>query len=97
MEIDKELRRAVDTGKVVFGTEQVLKDLRDRKAKLILVASNAPALEKRKLEAFAKETEIQVIQSWFTNNQLGSLCGKPFGIAALSVRDEGKSKILETQ
>ena len=95
IDIAKEIRRCVDTGSVAFGTEQGLKDLRDAKAKLVLVASNCPELERHKVNAFAAAASVPVHALTIPNTELGALCGKPFAIAVLSVREAGKSKILE--
>lgn len=90
----KEIRRAVDTGEVKFGIEQALKDLRDASTKLVMVAANAPEMETHKLTAFAKTAGIPLQRLDVSNTELGAICGKPFAIAALSIRNEGKSKIL---
>lgn len=95
IDMSKEIRRAIDTGEVKFGTEQVLKDLRDENTQLVIVASNAPAPAVRKITAFAKTANVPIEKVEVNNTELGALCGKPFAIAALSVRSEGKSKILE--
>ena len=95
IDISKEIRRAVDTGKVLFGTKMSEKSLKNGSGKLIIIANNTPELTKGKLLSFA---EIGNIPSYIFEEsgiELGSVCGKPFPISVMIIEDAGKSKILE--
>ena len=91
MDINKALKTAVTTGKVVFGFEQTLKALNTGKAKLIIVSSNCPD---KQMNIIEKNKNVPFHRFNGTNIELGSACGKPFSISVLSVLNEGQSEIL---
>ncbi|NPA86177.1 MAG: 50S ribosomal protein L30e [bacterium] len=95
MPIEFELRRAVETGKVVFGSRQALKLLANRQCRLVLYAQDAPddvKLDIRKLSSLAG---IPALELPYSSKQLGIICGRPHVVAALAVVDPGYSRILE--
>ncbi|RLG71175.1 MAG: 50S ribosomal protein L30e [Candidatus Iainarchaeum archaeon] len=95
MTFETELRRAVDTGKVIFGTRRTAKTLMNGEGKLLILSSNMPKSQKEKLQHIASLHNIAVKHAEITSKELGEICGKPFGILALLVLDPGRSKILQ--
>lgn len=91
MDINKALKTAVTTGKVLFGFDQTMKAVKAGKAKLIIVSSNLP---EKHLAIIEKHEEVPSHRFSGTNIELGSACGKPFSISVLSVLSEGESEIL---
>ena len=91
----KEIRRAVDTGKVLFGTREAEKSLKNGSGKLIIIASNCPQLVREKLVSFAENGKTPHFAFQGTGLDLGSVCGKPFTVSAMVIEDEGKSKVLD--
>ncbi len=82
------LKLAVETGEVWLGAERARKAVAAKRAKLVVVASNAPPDSLRgivgvKIHTFAG-----------TNADLGAACGKPFSVTLLAVVDPGDSNIL---
>ncbi|MCD6434479.1 MAG: 50S ribosomal protein L30e [Candidatus Diapherotrites archaeon] len=94
MSIKKELRRAVDSGKVLFGVRETEKSILNDSAKLIIIAHNCPEREKNRIIHLAKIARIPLVKMKENAYDIGELCGKPFSIAAMAIIDEGKSKIL---
>ena len=94
VDLSKEIRRAVDSGKVVFGTKQTEKSLLVGKSRLVIIASNAPELALEKVYHQASVGGIPKIKFDGSGLQLGSICGKPFSILMMSVEDPGKSTII---
>ncbi len=91
MDINKALKTAVTTGKVLFGFDQTMKAVKAGKAKLIIVSSNCPD---KHLTVIEKHEEVPSHRFSGTNIELGSACGKPFSVSVLSVLSEGESEIL---
>lgn len=89
------LQMAIKTGEVVLGSKRTLKLVLHGKAKLVVIATNAPPELKRDIEYYAKLSNIPVYRFPGTNMELGTLAGKPFGVAAMAVVDPGQSNILE--
>ncbi len=86
------VRLAVESGKVEFGARTAIVE---GNAKLFVVAANAPAETRAKVENNAKKSKIPVIEYDGNTMELGSVCGKPFPVSVLSVYEEGTSNILE--
>lgn len=93
-DVSKEIRRAVDTGKVVFGRKETEKSLLVGKSKLIILSSNIPELVREKAVHIAEVAGVPHMEFDGTALQLGSVCGKPFGILVMSIEDAGKSNIV---
>jgi large subunit ribosomal protein L30e len=85
----------VKTGKVLFGAENSIKSAKRGKIKLIIVAANCPNNTREEIEYYSKLSNIPVIRYKGSNIDLGLVCGKPFSVSALSLRDPGDSEILK--
>ncbi|RLI13734.1 50S ribosomal protein L30e [Candidatus Bathyarchaeota archaeon] len=94
-ELAKAINMAVRTGKVLLGSKSTIKAAKLGKAKLIIVAENCPAHIRADIEYYARLSGIPVVEFKGTSWDLGQVCGKPFMVAALAVRDPGLSKIME--
>lgn len=89
------LRLAVESGKVEFGSRSGVKDLLLGKTKMVLVAKNAPKALREDVEKYGKLSRIPVVEYPGTSMEMGSICGKPFPVLVLTVRNEGVSNILD--
>ena len=86
---------AIKTGKVRFGSKEAIKALKHGKAKMVIIAANAPKEIKDDILYYAKLSKIPVYIFQGTSVELGTICGKPFMVAAITIYDEGDSRILE--
>jgi large subunit ribosomal protein L30e len=94
-EAGKEIRRAVDTGKVLFGVKETLYSIRNGEGLLLVLARNTPLLTTENVLHLAQLSEIPVYSFSGSGLELGSVCGKPFVVSTLLVMDAGKSKVME--
>lgn len=94
-EAGKEIRRAVDTGKVLFGSKESLYSLKHGDGLLLVVTKNAPVLDLEEMAHIATLANVPVYKFAGNGLELGSVCGKPYVISTLLVTDEGKSKVLQ--
>jgi large subunit ribosomal protein L30e len=97
VDTNKEIRRAVDTGKVVFGTKECKKKLLAGLGEMLIVSKNLPQNQKETLKQIASVENKKFYEYSEPGLVLGSVCGKPFVISAMLVLDAGKSKVLEIQ
>ena len=74
------LKTALKDNKVVFGTERALKALKNNGAKEVFVSKNCPEDLKETIEKYSKLNEIKVSMLDIFNDELGSVCKKPFSI-----------------
>ena len=92
--ISKEIRRAVETGKVSFGTKQGEKILLGGKAELIIISTNCQKTTRERITHLSGITQIPILEFRGTGLELGSVCGKPFTVSVMVIQKAGKSKIL---
>jgi len=92
--LEREVRTAIRTGKVVIGAKKTLKLVRFGKAKLVILASNAPEAYRDDIIRYAKLSGIPVYTYPGNSWDLGAMCGKPFMVSALSIIDPGESNIM---
>jgi len=94
VEANKEIRRAVDTGKVAFGTKVARKKILAGEGEMVIVSNNMPTNEKETLKQLVTVEGKKFYEYSDTGLVLGSVCGKPFTISVMIILDAGKSKVL---
>jgi len=94
-DISRDIRLAVDSGKVALGVNSASKSILDGSSKLVVVASKNKGDRLGDIMHIAKLSEIKVKVFEGTPMDLGVLCGKPFSVSVLSVIDKGNSNILD--
>ncbi|MFP3871438.1 MAG: 50S ribosomal protein L30e [Candidatus Natronoplasma sp.] len=94
MDIKREIRVAVNTGDVDFGTKEAIKNAEDNNCELLVVATNCP--EERFMEA-EDFKGVPIYHFKGNNKALGSASGKPFAVSVLSISDPGDSNILSVR
>ena len=95
IDINKAIVTTVKTGKILFGTNSAIKSARTKKGKLIIIASNCPQDTRREIEYNCKLSTMPMIIYKGNRIDLGAVCGKPFKVTALTIRDLGDSNILK--
>jgi large subunit ribosomal protein L30e len=94
IDIDKAISTAVKTGKVSFGSNSAIQSAKTGKAKMIIVASNCPDEFRKDLEYYCRLSKIPLITYKGSSTDLATVCGKPFLVSALTIREPGDSEIL---
>merc|ERR1712085_153026 len=94
--INARLGLVMKSGKYTLGYSTTLKSLRQGKAKLILIASNCPALRKSEIEYYAMLAKVGVHHFSGDNNELGTACGRYYRVCCLSITDPGDSDIIRS-
>ncbi|NWF86278.1 50S ribosomal protein L30e [Candidatus Bathyarchaeota archaeon] len=94
MDIDKAISTAAKTGKVTFGANSALQNAKMGKAKMIILAANCPEAIREDIEYYANLSNVPLIIHKGSSLDLAALCGKPFSVSALSIREPGDSEIL---
>ncbi len=95
MDVDRGIRVAVDTGNVTLGSVKSIQGLKLGKGKLVILAQNCPDDIREDVMHYSILSEIPVYDYKGTSVELGSVCGKPFTVATLTIKDPGDSNILE--
>jgi large subunit ribosomal protein L30e len=92
---EQELKNTIETGKIIYGTNNVEKEMLIGEPKLLIVSKTIEQRYKELFEHYADILEIRVVEYPERAKELGSVCGKPFGVSVLVVTDFGKSNLLE--
>ena len=95
IDVGKELRRAVDTGKVFFGRRQVEKEVLKGECKLVIISGNSERYARERIEQVCKASKVPFYRFGATGLEIGRYCGKPFVVSFAGVKDEGKSRVLQ--
>jgi large subunit ribosomal protein L30e len=90
LDIAKSLRTAIRDGKVSIGAKNTLKSIQKGDARLIVLAFNCP----QRFQESITSKSVPAISLDMNGVELGSICGKPFAITALSIVDPGSSDIM---
>jgi large subunit ribosomal protein L30e len=95
IDVDKAITAAVKTGKVSFGASSAVQSAQTGKAKLIIIAANAPKEVREDIEYYGKLSKVPLIVYKGSSLDLAAVCGKPFTVSALSIREPGDSEVLK--
>jgi large subunit ribosomal protein L30e len=95
IDVDKAISAAVKTGKVSFGAISAVHSAQTGRAKLIIMAANAPKNVREDVEYYCKLSKVPMIIYKGSSLDLAATCGKPFTVSALSIREAGDSEILK--
>ena len=90
-----DIRLAVDSGDTAIGINSVEQSIKSNSAKVVVVASNNKKETIEDLMHLAKIANIRVLTIKGNSMDLGSICGKPYSVSAVSVINPGNSKILD--
>ncbi len=92
--LTSDIRLAVDSGAVAIGINSVMDSIATGKAKLVIASSKNKPGELSDIEHVAKLADVKVIVFDGDSIQLGTVCGKPYSVSAISILDQGDSNIL---
>ncbi|MHA1595311.1 MAG: 50S ribosomal protein L30e [Candidatus Baldrarchaeia archaeon] len=93
--LEKSLKMALKTGKVILGSKRTLDTIRRGRAKLIILAKEAPEEIKQEVMYYCKLSKTPLYVFEGSSVELGALCGKPFMVSSLAIIDPGDSDILK--
>jgi large subunit ribosomal protein L30e len=95
-DLRQKLTNAIDSGKVTLGSKKVMKELLVGSPKLVILSSNSPTATRERVIYYSMLADVPYYMAQEDASELGSICGKPFGVSAVCVLDEGESGILES-
>lgn len=86
MNIQKEIKDAIKSKKVVIGSGRTLKELKLGKVKFIIIAKNCPKNIIKDIKNNAKLSKSEINEFSGNSIELGTLCKKPFSAAIVSIK-----------
>ncbi len=95
IDAQREIRRAMDSGKVVLGGKSAERCITIGEGRLVITSTNAPQRMRDRILALAKLANIQHYQYSGSGVELGSVCGKPFVVSVMLIKEPGQSNVLQ--
>lgn len=95
IDINKAIAAAARTGKVSYGADSAVQNAKNGKAKIIVLASNCPKNTREDIEYYCRLSDVPLLAYEGSAIDLAGVCGKPFIVSALSIREPGDSEILK--
>ena len=80
-----EIKKIIKVGKIVFGTETTLKNLKLGKIEKVLVSSNCPGNVEKSVLHYSSLSGAKAEKLRFANDELGVICKKPFSVSVFGV------------
>ncbi|MCP4763833.1 MAG: 50S ribosomal protein L30e [archaeon] len=95
-DIDTNIKVAYKTGKIIYGKNTVLKEMRKNPFKMIILANNCPKELESQLNYYNKLMENKLFFHKYkgSSHELGLACAKPYWISVIGVVDPGDSELL---
>jgi large subunit ribosomal protein L30e len=95
IDMNKAIATTVKTGKVMLGANNAVKNAKLGRGKMIILASNCPQNVVDDITYYAKLSGVPLVIYKGSSIDLGMVCGKPFIVSAMTVREPGDSDILK--
>lgn len=92
IDFNRQIAIALKTGKIELGSRSATAAAKLGRAKLIILASNCPEKDAIVRDAQGSGVPTHIYKG--TSMDLGSVCGKPFIVSAVTVKEPGDSEIL---
>ncbi|MEM0094676.1 MAG: 50S ribosomal protein L30e [Candidatus Micrarchaeaceae archaeon] len=93
-DLARDIRLAVDTGKVAIGAKETIKSMNDNSAKAIIIATKGKKDIIGDILHMCNVSGLRLVRFEGSSLELGAACGKPYSINALAIIDPGNSNIL---
>ena len=96
-DLNNDLRLVIDTGKVAFGSREVMRTITGSTAKAVVVAARGRKEMVDDILHMCSISGIRIIKFDGNSVDLGALCGRPFSVNALTILEPGNSGILNEE
>ena len=84
-DVIEDIKKLVKAGKAIVGSEETIKNLKLSKLSKVYLSANCPEEVKANVHYYAELSGAEVVQLVIPNDELGTICRKPFVISVLSV------------
>ena len=84
-----EIKKLIKAKKLVIGTKRTIKNLKLGKVEKVLISSNCSESTVNDLTHYERLGKTEIIKVNYLNEELGSICKKPFSISVLSILKGG--------
>ncbi len=85
VDVVTEIRKLLSDKKLIIGRDRTLKQLKTGGLKKVFVAANSPSELKEDLKYYCSLGNVELAELDYPNDELGSICKKPFSISVVGV------------
>jgi large subunit ribosomal protein L30e len=82
---EEEIRKLLTSKKLIIGEDEVLKNARKGALAKVYLASNVKKTLNADLLKYAKISSFEVLDTKVANDELGTVCKKPFSISTIGM------------
>jgi large subunit ribosomal protein L30e len=82
---EEEIRKLLTSKKLLIGKDEVLKNIRKSLVQKVYISSNCPVEALADLKKYSKISGFELFETKVPNDELGTVCKKPFSIAIIGV------------
>ena len=82
----EEIQSAIKANRIIFGYRETIKFIKMNTPKLIVISKNLPENMKKEIEHNVKISGTKIEEFDGSSKELGVTCGKPFPVAALTIK-----------
>ncbi|MBN1274785.1 ribosomal L7Ae/L30e/S12e/Gadd45 family protein [Candidatus Woesearchaeota archaeon] len=86
MDATSDIKKLLGSDRLIIGAEKTLKALRQGALEKAFVATNPKESIKRDLDRYATTNSVPIVDTGLPNDELGTLCKKPFPISVIGLR-----------
>ncbi len=80
----EDLRAAMKKEKLIFGTQQTIKNMKNKQTKVVFLASNCGEKIDESIHYYAKGTKIKIIKLSKPRSEISIFCKKNFPVSVIS-------------
>ena len=80
-----EIKKLLDSDKLVFGKDRVIKGLKNGEFVKVFLASNINSESLEDVERYASLSNAELEHLKFPNDELGTFCKKPFSVSVIGL------------
>ena len=86
--ITSKIKSLLDSNRLIYGSSEVAKSIKNNKLEAVIIASNLPDIDKEQFKHYCDIAGIDLFEIEEDNEQLALLCKKPFNISVLGIIKE---------
>ncbi|MFH1072906.1 MAG: ribosomal L7Ae/L30e/S12e/Gadd45 family protein [Nanoarchaeota archaeon] len=81
----EEIRKNLQSKKLLIGTNEVLKNLKKGLVQKVYLAKNTDPLVRKDIERYATINQFEIERLDLANDELGTACKKPYAVSVIGM------------
>lgn len=86
-----EIKKLIENKELIIGTKETIKNLKKGNTKKVFLTVNCPKEDADTIIHYAGIASVEIVELDIPNDELGTICRKPFFISVVSVGKDEKN------